>query len=209
VPERARRIASDRHEAVLHGAQQRSGVQDGVIPAGELPSLAGFVYRFAVYDDLPLSNLDFCEWHVRNITNGCPGQRPMVPRERQLREAHAGALVRQRPAVPVRDIRPAEERSGHRSLPGQFPEPRVLTSRAPSGRTHRRRDDIAYDLNSRITPAATPKAFALAQNYPNPFNPSTTIKYDVKAKGLVTVKIYNCKMDTVEFSATKKLVMLR
>jgi hypothetical protein len=35
-----------------------------------------------------------------------------------------------------------------------------------------------------------PAACALAQNYPNPFNPVTTIKYDVKEKGLVTVKVY-------------------
>ena len=42
-----------------------------------------------------------------------------------------------------------------------------------------------------ITGTETPKAYALAQNYPNPFNPTTTIKYDMKAKGLVTVRIYD------------------
>ncbi len=42
-----------------------------------------------------------------------------------------------------------------------------------------------------ITGADAPKAYALAQNFPNPFNPSTTIRYDMKAKGLVTVKIYD------------------
>ncbi|MCE1188041.1 MAG: T9SS type A sorting domain-containing protein [Ignavibacteria bacterium] len=36
-----------------------------------------------------------------------------------------------------------------------------------------------------------PKNFNLQQNYPNPFNPSTTIKYDVKNAGVVTLKIYN------------------
>ncbi|MCX5754171.1 MAG: hypothetical protein NTW97_11120 [Candidatus Krumholzibacteria bacterium] len=53
---------------------RRDGVQDGVIPPGELPSLAGFEYRFAVYSDLSLANLVFYRWHVRNVANGCPGQ---------------------------------------------------------------------------------------------------------------------------------------
>jgi hypothetical protein len=42
-----------------------------------------------------------------------------------------------------------------------------------------------------ITPAVTPKSYNLAQNFPNPFNPSTTIKFDMKEKGLVTVKVYD------------------
>jgi hypothetical protein len=53
---------------------RRDGVQDGVIPPGELPALGGFVYRFAMYDYLPLANLVFEQWYVRNIENGCPGR---------------------------------------------------------------------------------------------------------------------------------------
>ncbi|MGD1049353.1 MAG: FlgD immunoglobulin-like domain containing protein, partial [Candidatus Krumholzibacteriaceae bacterium] len=102
--------------------------------------------------------------------------------------------------------------------------------------------------NVDITPAVTPKSYNLAQNFPNPFNPSTTIKYDMKDKGLVTLKVYNVagqlvrtlansvknagsytvawdgkndrggsvasgiyfyKMETKDFSQTKKMVMLR
>jgi hypothetical protein len=52
--------------------------------------------------------------------------------------------------------------------------------------------DFMGDIcNCDITRAETPKAFALAQNFPNPFNPSTTIKFDMKEKGLVTIRIYN------------------
>ena len=36
-----------------------------------------------------------------------------------------------------------------------------------------------------------PGDFNLYQNYPNPFNPSTNIKFDVKQRGLVTIKIYD------------------
>jgi serine protease AprX len=37
----------------------------------------------------------------------------------------------------------------------------------------------------------TPAYFELSQNFPNPFNPSTTIKYQVKEGGLVTLNVYN------------------
>ena len=36
-----------------------------------------------------------------------------------------------------------------------------------------------------------PKAYALQQNYPNPFNPATTIRFDIKRKGHVSLRIYN------------------
>lgn len=36
-----------------------------------------------------------------------------------------------------------------------------------------------------------PDEYRLHRNYPNPFNPSTTIKFDVKEQGFVSLKVYN------------------
>jgi hypothetical protein len=36
-----------------------------------------------------------------------------------------------------------------------------------------------------------PNVYSLSQNYPNPFNPSTTIKFNMKEAGLVSLKIYD------------------
>ena len=39
--------------------------------------------------------------------------------------------------------------------------------------------------------AALPVAYALHQNYPNPFNPSTTIRYGLPSRSMVSLTIYN------------------
>jgi len=36
-----------------------------------------------------------------------------------------------------------------------------------------------------------PENYSLSQNYPNPFNPTTVIKFDIKYKGNVTLKVYS------------------
>ena len=102
--------------------------------------------------------------------------------------------------------------------------------------------------NDDVSGTPTPKSYNLAQNFPNPFNPSTLIKFDMKDKGFVALKVYNVagqlvrtlvngtkdagshtitwdgknnrggavasgiyfyKMETKDFSQTKKMVMLR
>jgi hypothetical protein len=42
-----------------------------------------------------------------------------------------------------------------------------------------------------ITGDEVPRAWRLEQNFPNPFNPTTTIAYDVRDKGVVTLRIYD------------------
>ncbi len=42
-----------------------------------------------------------------------------------------------------------------------------------------------------------PSKFKLMQNYPNPFNPSTTIKYQISQRGMVTLKVYNILGDEI------------
>ena len=57
----------------------------------------------------------------------------------------------------------------------------------------------ASRYNATITIGA-PTSYALRQNYPNPFNPETTIRFDIKERGHVTLVIYNTlgqKVDTL------------
>ena len=52
-------------------------------------------------------------------------------------------------------------------------------------------DWMMNETNTDVTHDEVPGAYRLAQNFPNPFNPSTTIKFDMREKGNVTLKIYN------------------
>jgi hypothetical protein len=125
----------------------------------------------------------------------------------------------------------------------------VLAS--PEDRFEIARDVIAWmnnPVNPNVSEGTVPRAYKLAQNVPNPFNPSTAIAFEMKDKGVVTLKIYNVagqlvrtllngtkdvgsytvtwdgkndrggavasgvyfyKMETRNFSQTKKMVMLR
>ena len=50
-----------------------------------------------------------------------------------------------------------------------------------------------------------PRAFALHQNFPNPFNPSTTIRFDVPARGHVKLVVYNAIGQVIETLVDEEL----
>ncbi|MDZ7859261.1 MAG: T9SS type A sorting domain-containing protein [Candidatus Krumholzibacteriota bacterium] len=49
-------------------------VQNMTIPADQLDDFGGILLKFDTYLDLPLDNLVFHTWGIRNINNGCPIQ---------------------------------------------------------------------------------------------------------------------------------------
>ena len=46
-------------------------------------------------------------------------------------------------------------------------------------------------MNVKLISTKTPNEFHLLQNYPNPFNPTTTIRYDIKTKDNVELKVFD------------------
>jgi hypothetical protein len=71
---------------------------------------------------------------------------------------------------------------------------RPVAPTSPPIRNHIFQDAWEWFLNPTegdITGDDVPRANKLSQNFPNPFNPATMIKFDVKEKGVVSLKIYN------------------
>ena len=50
-----------------------NNIQDGTISPADQGLFGKVIFRYQVYRDLPLDNLIFYTWRVRNIINGCPG----------------------------------------------------------------------------------------------------------------------------------------
>ena len=50
-----------------------------------------------------------------------------------------------------------------------------------------------------------PDKYDLKQNYPNPFNPETTIEFDLKISGFVTLKVYDIMGREVALLVNEKL----
>ncbi len=50
---------------------------------------------------------------------------------------------------------------------------------------------IDFGVTTGVPKGQTPSGFSLSQNYPNPFNPSTTIRFSVPQKGMVSLTVFN------------------
>ncbi len=55
-------------------SSNRDEFQDTAIPPSVLPNLGGTVFKFCVMRDLPVQNLVFYTWSVRDVIDGCPSQ---------------------------------------------------------------------------------------------------------------------------------------
>jgi hypothetical protein len=153
-----------------------------------------FELSFSVYVDLPLDNLVFYTWHVRSWQSGCPG--PWQDRNFVYPPSGEDAKNWYTHTEDISDL--LESNVSHIQIAlGAVDMCQVWCGFYGTGECHSHAplfDDVVVVGKGGIPTGvdATPHFTTyLGSNYPNPFNPVTTIRYGLKQKGHVSLKIYD------------------
>ena len=149
-------------------------------------SCVGFVVSFGdicLYHAGDTGNIpemsDLASNHVTYALIPMDGTYTMTPEEATT----AASAIKASHDIPIHTMAPPDTYSD--DIVARFTSPNKLIVRPGT----------TIALSSPTTSAEvaekSPSIFGLDQNYPNPFNPSTVIRYQLKAGGIVTLKVYD------------------